>query len=57
MAGLTASKELKQLPEFKTNLQDLFCRCSLSFQENRVRLSQRNEHKDGKIDDQSGSKV
>ena len=35
MAGPTAPNELKQLPELKTNLQDLFCRRNLSFQDNR----------------------
>ena len=43
MANPTAPNELKQLPEFKTNLQDLFCRRNLSFQDNRkkfFRLSQ-----------------
>jgi hypothetical protein len=31
-----ASNDLKQLPEFKSNLQDLFCRFILSFQDNRI---------------------
>jgi hypothetical protein len=36
MAGLTAPKELKQLPKFKTNLQDPLFRCNLSFQDKSI---------------------